>query len=55
MASSTEQPQLHQETFSEDLAVSELATAIADRKELSDNDATLEDEAKGGHTSRKVK
>ncbi|XP_078356152.1 uncharacterized protein LOC144640962 [Oculina patagonica] len=55
MATSTEQPQLHQETFSVDLAVSELATATADREELSDNDATLDDKAKGGHTSSKRK
>lgn len=55
MATSTEQPQLHQETFSDDLAVSELAKAGGDKEELPKNEATIEGETKGGHTSRKAK
>ena len=38
MATSTQQPQLHRETFGEDLAVPELATATADVEEKEEKD-----------------
>ena len=52
VASSSQQPQLQQETFSEDLNPSGLVTAV---EEVMDKDATQDDKAQGGHTSRKVK
>ena len=56
MATSSQQLQLQQETFSEaDLNASGLVTAAAEMEEVTDKDAAQDDEAKGGHMSRKVK
>lgn len=55
VATSSQQPQLQQETFSEDLNASRLVTVAAEIEEVTDEDAEQDDEAKGGHTSRKVK
>ena len=55
VATSSQQPQLQQETFSEDLNASGLVTAAAEMEEVTDKDAAQDDEAKGGHISRKVK
>ena len=49
MATSTQQPQFHQETFSEDLAVSDLAAA-ADME-----DTEHKDDVKNDHTNRKAR
>lgn len=55
VATSSQQPQLQQETFSEDLNVSGLVTAAAEREEVTDKPAAQDDDAKGGHARRKVK
>lgn len=55
MATSSQQPQLQQETFSEDLNASGLVTAAAEREEVTDKLAAQDDDAKGGHARRKVK
>ena len=53
MASSSQPPQLHQETFSEDLNPSGLVTAV--EEVMPEKDAMQDDDAKDGHTNRKVK
>jgi len=55
VATSSQQPQLQQETFSEDLNASRLITVAAEIEEATDKDAGQDDKAKRGHTSRKVK
>ena len=55
MATSSQQPQLQQDTFTEDLNASGLVTVAAEIEEVTDKDTGQDYEAKGGHTSRKVK
>ena len=53
VASSSQPPQLQQETFSEDLNPSGLVTAV--EEVMPNKDAIEDDDAGDGHTSRKVK
>ena len=55
VATSSQQPQLQQDTFTEDLNASGLVTVAAEIEEVTDKDTGQDYEAKGGHTSRKVK
>ena len=55
VATSSQQPQLQQDTFTEDLNASGLVTVAAEIEEATDKDTGQGHEAKGGHTSRKVK
>ena len=55
VATSSQQPQLQQDTFTEDLNASGLVTVAAEIEEVTDKDTGQGYEAKGGHTSRKVK
>ena len=55
VATSSQQPQLQQDTFTEDLNASGLVTVAAEIEEVTDKETGQDYEAKGGHTSRKVK